>query len=129
MPCVVTGLEECHARERSGRALSHRDRVSLRAYSGFTPTYRIAYVYWMSLVAVVLAVAGTYALMRSQLGLGLTAIRDDHTAADSLGVRVTRSRRIVYVAAVGCGLAGGMIASNTLRVDPTSVYGVDYPHS
>jgi branched-chain amino acid transport system permease protein len=40
---------------------------------------------------------------------------------------VTRSRRIVYVvAAVGCGLAGGMIASNTLRVDPTSVYGVDY---
>jgi branched-chain amino acid transport system permease protein len=108
-------------------ALGGGSGISLRAYAGLTPTYRIAYVYWMSLAAVVLAVAGTYALMRSRLGLALTAIRDDHTAADSLGVRVTRSRRIVYVvAAVGCGLAGGMIASNALRVDPTSVYGVDY---
>lgn len=101
--------------------------ASLRAWSGFTPTYRIAYVYWLSLAAVVVAVLAVYLLMRSRLGLGLTAIRDDPTAAGSLGVNVTRSKRVVYVvAAIGCGLAGGMIASNTLRVQPESIYSVNY---
>jgi branched-chain amino acid transport system permease protein len=101
--------------------------ISLRAWSVYSPAYRIAYVYWLSLAATVLAVLAVYLLMRSQLGLGLTAIRDDPTAAASLGVTVTRSKRLVYViAAVGCGLAGGMIASNTLRVQPESIYSVNY---
>jgi AraC-like DNA-binding protein len=41
------------------------------------PGRRIAYVYWLSLIAVVLAVGVTYLVMRSRLGLGFTAIRDD----------------------------------------------------
>jgi beta-glucosidase len=36
--------------------------------------------------------------MRSRVGLGLTAIRDDRVAASSLGVAVDRGRRLVYVA-------------------------------
>jgi branched-chain amino acid transport system permease protein len=101
--------------------------ISLRAWSVYPPAYRIAYVYWLSLAATVVAVLAVYLLMRSQWGLGLTAIRDDPTAASSLGVEVTRSKRLVYVvAAVGCGLAGGMIASNTLRVQPESIYSVNY---
>jgi branched-chain amino acid transport system permease protein len=101
--------------------------ISLRAWSVYTPAYRIAYVYWLSLAATVVAVLAVYLLMRSQWGLGLTAIRDDPTAASSLGVEVTRSKRLIYVvAAVGCGLAGGVIASNTLRVQPESIYSVNY---
>jgi branched-chain amino acid transport system permease protein len=101
--------------------------TSLRAWSVYSPAHRIAYVYWLSLAGTAVAVLAVYALMRSRLGLGLTAIRDDATAAGSLGVRVTRSKRLVYVvAAVGCGLAGGMIASNTLRVQPESIYSVNY---
>ena len=47
------------------------------------------------------------------LGLGFTAIRDDAVAAGSLGVRVVRSRRIVFViAAMGSALAGTMIAAH-----------------
>lgn len=101
--------------------------LTLRAYSGMGPGVRIASVYWLSLFAVVAAVAVTYLIMRTRLGLGFTAIRDDSIAASSLGVRVTISKRIVYVvSAMGCALAGAMIASNTLNVQPESLFSVQY---
>ena len=97
------------------------------AFSDLGPGTRIAYVYWLSLAGVVLAVGVTYWIMRSRLGLGFTAIRDDAIAAGSLGVRVTRSKRFVFVvAAMGCGLAGAMITANTLRVQPDSIFSVNY---
>ena len=108
-------------------ALGGGSGISLSAFSDFSPGRRIAYVYWLSLAAVVIAVAVTYWIMRSRLGLGFTAIRDDAVAAASLGVRVTRSKRLVFViAAMGSALAGGMIAANTLRVTPDSIYSVSY---
>ena len=101
--------------------------ISLQAYRDFEPALRIATVYWFSLGAAVTAVLVTYLLMRSRLGLGFTAIRDDVTAASSLGVGVTRARRLVFVvAATGSGLAGAMIASNTMRIQPESFFSVQY---
>lgn len=97
------------------------------AFSELGPRTRIAYVYWLSLAGVVVTVAATYLIMRSRLGLGFTAIRDDDVAAGSLGVRVTRSKRFVFVvSAMGCGLAGAMITANTLRVQPDSIFSVNY---
>ena len=99
--------------------------ISLTAFSGYKPALRIATVYWMGLASVVIAVAVTYLLMRSRLGTGFTALRDDPTAAATLGVNVTRSKRIIWVAAaMGCGLAGALLAENTLRVQPDSVFSV-----
>lgn len=101
--------------------------TSLLALNGLSPGRRIAYVYWLSLVAVIIAVAVTYLIMRSRLGLGFTAIRDDAVAASSLGVRVTNSKRFVFVvAAMGTGLAGAMIAANVLRVQPNSVFSLQW---
>jgi branched-chain amino acid transport system permease protein len=101
--------------------------VRLSAFGDLTPGFRIAYVYWLGLAIAVLTVGGTYLLMRTRVGAGLTAIRDDAVAAGSVGVPVVRARRLVFVvAAVGCGLAGGLIACNTLRVQPDSVYSVNY---
>ena len=101
--------------------------LTLTALNVLSPGRRIAYVYWLSLAAVVIAVLVTYLIMRSRLGLGFTAIRDDATAAGSLGVRVTSSKRIVYlVSSMGSALAGSMIAANTLHITPESVYSVQY---
>ncbi len=101
--------------------------ASLTAFSGIEPLYRIAFVYWMSLGIAVAVVVGVYLLMRSRVGLALTAIRDDPTAASSAGVAVTRAKRLVYVlAAAGCGLAGAMIVANTLRVQPGAIFSVEY---
>lgn len=97
------------------------------AFSDLGPRTRIAYVYWLSLAGVVLTVGATYWIMRSRLGLAFTAIRDDDVAAGSLGVRVTRSKRFVFVvSAMGCGLAGAMITANTLRVQPDSIFSLNY---
>ena len=101
--------------------------ASLTAFSGIEPVFRIAYVYWVALAIAVVVVLGVYLLMRSRLGLALTAIRDEPTAAASAGVEVTRAKRLVFVlAAVGCGLAGAVIVANTLRVQPGSIFSVDY---
>jgi len=103
--------------------------LSLMAFrtDGTSRIARIGTVYWLALAIAVLVILATYFLMRSRLGLGLTAIRDNPTAAGSLGVAVQRSRRIVYVAAsAGAGLAGALIAVNSLRVTPDSIYSVNY---
>ena len=81
----------------------------------------------MALAVALVVVLGVYLLMRSRIGLALTAIRDEPTAAGSSGVRVTRAKRLVLVlAAVGCGLAGAVIVANTLRVQPGSIFSVEY---
>jgi branched-chain amino acid transport system permease protein len=108
-------------------ALGGGSGLSLTAFRGTARPDRIGEVYWTALALAVLVVAATYLLMRSRVGLGLTAIRDDRVAAAGLGVAVRRSQRIVYVAAsTGAGLAGALIATNALRVTPDSIYSVNY---
>ncbi|MFI2361339.1 branched-chain amino acid ABC transporter permease [Promicromonospora sp. NPDC019610] len=101
--------------------------LSLSAFRGTDRVDRVAFVYWFALALVVAVVLGTYVLMRSRVGLGLTAIRDDRVAASSLGVAVDRGRRIVYVAgSAGAALAGALIALSTLGVTPGSIYSVSW---
>ncbi|MET0930056.1 MAG: branched-chain amino acid ABC transporter permease [Aeromicrobium sp.] len=108
-------------------ALGGGSGLSLEAFRGVDRIDRVATVYWLGLALAVLVVAATYALMRSRTGLALLAIRDDPTAAASLGVSVRRSQRLVYVlSSAGAGLAGALIAINTLRVAPDSIYSVNY---
>lgn len=108
-------------------ALGGGSGLSLEAFRGVDRVDRVATVYWMGLALAVLVVIGTYLLMRSRTGLALLAIRDDPTAAASLGVSVRRSQRLVYVlSSAGAGLAGALIAINTLRVAPDSIYSVNY---
>ena len=108
-------------------ALGGGSGLSLSAFRGVDRVDRVATVYWVGLACAVVVVLATYLLMRSSIGLGLTAVRDDVKAAASLGVRVRRWQRLVYVAAsAGAGLAGALIAINTLRVTPYSIYSVNY---
>ena len=101
--------------------------ISLRGLSDFDRDVRIAYTYWFALGVATIAVVATYLLIRSRLGTALTAIRDEPTAAASNGVEVTRVKRIVFVvSAAGCGAAGAIIALSSLRVQPDSIYSVNW---
>ena len=101
--------------------------LALSAFRGTDRVERVAFVYWFALALMVAVVLGTYLLMRSRVGLGLTAIRDDRVAASSLGVAVDRGRRLVYVAGSGgAALAGALIALSTLGVTPGSIYSVNW---
>jgi branched-chain amino acid transport system permease protein len=64
-------------------------------------------------------------LLRSRLGLDLTAIRDNEVGARSVGVRVAQAKGIVYlVAAAGAGAAGAVLIISQLFVQPTAVFSV-----
>jgi branched-chain amino acid transport system permease protein len=89
--------------------------------------YRAHGTYWWALGVGAGSVLVTYAILRSRLGLALTAIRDDETAARSLGVNVLRTKILVWiVAAFGCGLAGAVIFMNLVRVEPAAAYDVNW---
>jgi branched-chain amino acid transport system permease protein len=54
-------------------------------------------------------------------------VGSDPVAAASLGVRVGRIRRLAYLAAAGgAGAVGALIALQTLFIEPTSVFSVQY---
>ena len=75
--------------------------------------------FWISAAIAVGAMAGTYALLRSRVGLGLMTVRDNDVAAASIGVDVWRNRFIAFViSAAGCGLAGAVSFTATLYVAP-----------
>jgi len=99
--------------------------LPLPGLSGYGATLLSAYTYWAGLAVTVLALAAVYFLLRSRVGLTLTAIRDDETAARSSGVKVGLARMLVFVvAAIGCGAAGGVLAIQQLQVVPQTSGGV-----
>jgi branched-chain amino acid transport system permease protein len=91
----------------------------------FSSTVLAALTYWAALSVAVLALLGAYLLLRSRIGLALTAVRDSEVAAASVGVRVPRAKRIVYsLAAAGAGGAGGLLIISQLNVQPSDTVGV-----
>lgn len=92
------------------------------------PLLRKAYTYWLALAVMAAAIVVAYGMLRSRVGLDLQAIRDDDIGAASLGVSVTRAKRLVYiVAAAGCAAAGAVICVRGLGVaSPAEIFGVQY---
>ena len=101
--------------------------TSLIELNYYTPTQRQHYTYWLTLGITLFFLVLLFLLLRSRVGSSLQAIRDDEEAAASVGVSVLRCKWILFVVAgVGCGAAGAMTLANTLFVEPTSIFGVDW---
>jgi branched-chain amino acid transport system permease protein len=99
------------------------------ALAGLTsdPTLLSAYTYWATLAVTVVVIASIYALLRSRLGLVLTAIRDDETGARSIGGRVGSVRRLVFiVTALGGGAAGAVYAISQQFIVPSAAFSVSF---
>ena len=81
--------------------------------------------YWLALVLAVAVIGGIYAFLRSKRGLGLSAIRDNLRAAQSVGVDAYRLRLVTYVVvAFGTGLAVALIFLQTARISPDAAFSV-----
>lgn len=101
--------------------------VSLRALNVYSPNLRRAYTYWMALGIAVVLLALVFLLLRRRTGAALQAIRDDEDAAASVGVRVRPLKFALYVlAGLGCGAAGALTLTNSLFIQPQSIFGVQY---
>jgi branched-chain amino acid transport system permease protein len=101
--------------------------MPLPGLAGYTPALLTAYTYWAGLAVTVVALVAIYLLLRSRLGLVLTAVRDDEVAARSSGARVGVARLLVFVVAgAGCGAAGAVLAISQLQVQPSAVFSVQW---
>ena len=82
-------------------------------------------IYWLALLLAVIVIAIAYGLLRSRVGLALSAVRDGEVAAESVGVDITRTKFIVYLfAALGASLAGGIYFLDSGRISPDSAFTV-----
>ncbi|GAB4400685.1 MAG: branched-chain amino acid ABC transporter permease [Anaerolineales bacterium] len=74
-------------------------------------TYRLMPRYYLFLAVAVFTVGVAYFLVKSRLGLGLMAVREEEDAAESLGVSGLRHKLLAFgVSAFLAGLAGGAFA-------------------
>ena len=88
--------------------------------------WREATIYWLALALGLGSVAMVYALLRSRIGLALTAIRDNETASISLGVRIERVKFAVYVFVAGItAMVGALIALQKIRISPDAAFSVN----
>jgi branched-chain amino acid transport system permease protein len=99
----------------------------LTGLQGIDQAVRGALTYWVALALALASIAGCYLLLRGRVGLALMAVRDEETAASSVGVDVRRAKRLVYlVSAAGCGAAGGVITVSSLSVNPDAIFSVQW---
>jgi branched-chain amino acid transport system permease protein len=108
-------------------ALGSGAGVSLTAMLAFEKGTRESITFWLAVALLLATTGGVYALLRSRLGLALTALRDSDVAAESQGVDVARIKLLVYViAAFGTGCAGALYFLNALRISPDAAFGMDW---
>jgi len=71
-------------------------------------------------------IAVIYLFLRSRQGLALTAIRDNETAASSLGIDIWRTKFFVYVVAAALTAAiGALFFLTKLRISPDAAFSVN----
>lgn len=92
-----------------------------------TPYPTIHQLYPLALLLFCFALTGITLLLRSRLGLGLMAMRDDADAASATGVNLRKSRLIAYLTAAGfAALAGGLFLVNQGTVYPDSGFQITW---
>jgi branched-chain amino acid transport system permease protein len=83
-------------------------------------------IYWVSLSLGAGAMALVYLLLRSKIGLALTAIRDSEVASASLGVKIANVKFGVYViVAAFTAMIGALIFLQKLRISPDAAFSVN----
>lgn len=79
--------------------------------------------YWLVLALVVALLMSSWAFLRSRMGLGLQAVRDNPIAARSVGVDPTRLKALVFLlTAFGTGVCGALIFIQIGRISPDAAF-------
>ena len=83
-------------------------------------------IYLTAFALCVGAIVLVYLLLRSRMGLALTAIRDNEIASRPLGVRIGRIKLFLYVAAGAVTtMIGALIFVTKLRISPDAAFSVN----
>lgn len=81
--------------------------------------------YWLALALALVMLVASYVFLRSRMGLGLQAVRDNIGAARAVGVDPLRLKALVFLlTAFGTGLCGALIFIQITRVTPDAAFSV-----
>jgi branched-chain amino acid transport system permease protein len=97
----------------------------MQALAG-TKFWREASIFWLAMILGLGSLALVYGLLRSRIGLALTAIRDSEIASSSLGIDIARIKYLVYVGVAGVtAMVGTLIALQKIRASPDAAFSVN----
>ncbi|MBW4048361.1 MAG: branched-chain amino acid ABC transporter permease [Proteobacteria bacterium] len=97
--------------------------TSLIAMNSFSPAVRRADNYWMALAFMVVLLCVLFFLLRGRIGASLQAVRDDETAAASIGVNVFRTKHVLFfLSAVGCAAGGALWLATSITFQPRAFF-------
>jgi branched-chain amino acid transport system permease protein len=86
---------------------------------------RIATIYWLAFGLAAVAMLATYFLLRSRIGIGLTAMRDNEEGAAAIGVNITYARVLCFLGtAPFLGIVGAVITLQKLRIAPPASFSI-----
>ncbi|MGZ9721974.1 branched-chain amino acid ABC transporter permease [Rhizobium miluonense] len=98
--------------------------ISLNAYPAGT---RRVVIYSVALAAMVALLVGLFVLLRSRVGSAIQAIRDNEDAAETLGVNVVATKRILFMlAAFGTAIAGAVWLASATSFQPKTYFSVQW---
>lgn len=98
--------------------------IALNAYDAAT---RTALTYWFALGAAATVLVVLFVLLRSPIGSALQAIRDNEEAAESVGVRVAPTKRMIFVfATTGAAVAGALWLATSISFQPKTYFSVQW---
>ena len=84
-------------------------------------------IFYGSFVVGVGSVVLVYLLLRSKLGLGLIAMRDDDAVSETMGVEVFRSKLYCFlIAAFMTGMAAGVLYIFQIFIQPYKAFAIDW---
>jgi branched-chain amino acid transport system permease protein len=93
------------------------------------PAYTLSFntIFYAALLVGVASVFLIYFILRSKLGLGLMAMRDDEASSETMGVDIFRTKLICFVLAAGMtGIASGVLYLQNIFIQPFSAFGIDW---
>ena len=89
--------------------------------------FSITEVYWLALFIGLVSIALMWFILRSNMGLGLAAIRDNDSTAAGSGVNVFRLKLFTFIiGAIVTGIAGAIFYISQAAIEPTSAFNINW---
>jgi branched-chain amino acid transport system permease protein len=87
----------------------------------------MTHIYYAAVIVGVGSVVVVYGLLRSKLGLGLMAMRDNAAVSETMGVEVFRSKLYCFlIAAFITGLTAGVLYIFQVFIQPYTAFSIDW---
>ncbi|WP_254633764.1 branched-chain amino acid ABC transporter permease [Mesorhizobium sp. GbtcB19] len=109
------------------RLIQGETGTSLISLNVYDASMRRVTIYWLALASMTALLAVLFGLLRGSTGAAIRAIRDNEDAAASVGVRVTGTKRLLFVlAAFGIGVAGALWLATAITFQPKTYFSVQW---